>query len=421
MTDGTPDSIPGPAKTRLAVKPGWTAFVLAALAMTGILVSMYLTHVHLQVNGNAAGDYQSFCNFGESLNCEDVAASAYSQFLGVPVSLWGLFGYFVLLAVVLLGALRPTTPGHLGFAGIILAWGLAGLPVSGALAFISFTKIRALCPFCMVLYVVNISILVPGIMLAREQGGFAAVLRADVRRIRGSLPATAAICLVIAGMTGALTVFYPRFAAAPPSPPAHECHCGCDAGYSTEQGFPALGDPGAPVTVEEFSDYECPYCRIAHKQLRDLVAGKYKGRVSLVHRNYPLDQACNRNITRPFHRNACAAARGAICAERQKRFWDYSELMFQNQNRLGPDDLVSYAGQIGLDVRLFKECMGARQTETQLQRDIRDGAGRGVSGTPSFVINGVFYLGPPAEGFEKTMDEALSRCMNKPANGKAAQ
>lgn len=415
MHDNTPGKNSGPAKPRNDDKPSWTVVVLAALAMVGILISMYLTHVHLQVNSGAAGDYQSFCNFGESLNCEDVAASIYSQVLGVPVSLWGLFGYIILLAVMLLGALRPTIPHRLGFASFILAWGLAGLFVSGVLAFISFTKIGALCPFCIALYGLNLAILILGIKLVREEGGFATVLRADSQRICSSFPATAATCFLIAGIAAALIVFYPRFTATPIPPPSIECHCGCEAGYSTEQGFPALGDPSAPVTVEEFSDYECPYCRVAHKQLRDLVAGKYKGRVRLVHRNYPLDQACNRNIPRPFHQNACAAARAAICAERQKRFWDYSELMFQNQKSLERNDLLSYAKQIGLDTPVFAECLGAKQTEMQLQRDIRDGAGWGVSGTPSFVVNGVFYLGPPKEGFEKVFDEALLRCTNKPA------
>lgn len=152
----------------------------------------------------------------------------------------------------------------------------------------------------------------------------------------------------------------------------------------TTDGFPARGAPMAPVTVVEFSDFECPYCGRAHPVLSELLR-EYEGQVRLVFRNYPLSG----------HPRALPAARAAIAAGEQGKFWEMADLLFEHQRQLEDEDLERYAEQLGLDMERFRADLHSPETQAQIERDRDEGHRLGVQGTPTFFINGRRYRAAP--------------------------
>ena len=160
----------------------------------------------------------------------------------------------------------------------------------------------------------------------------------------------------------------------------------------------ALGPESAPVTIVEFSDFQCPYCSRVVPTLKELAA-RYPEQVRIVFRHLPLD----------FHAQARGAAQASICAGQQGQFWEYHDLLFANQRAMGRDQLSSYATGLGLDMELFESCMTAPETDALVAADLEAAERLGATGTPAFFINGIFLNGAqPLEVFDELVQEELA-------------
>jgi len=163
-------------------------------------------------------------------------------------------------------------------------------------------------------------------------------------------------------------------------------------------GRPVKGGAKAPVTIIEFSDYQCPYCKRAESVV-DQVMKAYGDKVKIVFRDYPL----------PMHPNARPAAEAANCANAQGKFWQYHEKLFANQAALAEDKLKAYAGELGLDQTKFDECLAKKPFKEAIDKDVADGQKVGVNGTPAFFVNGRMLSGAqPFEKFKEVIDEELA-------------
>ncbi len=166
---------------------------------------------------------------------------------------------------------------------------------------------------------------------------------------------------------------------------------------------PFKGSKGAPVTIVEFTDYQCPFCARARPTVSQ-VADEYKNDVYYVIRNFPLD----------FHNFARKAAEAALCANDQKKYWDYSTKLWDNQKALDVPSLKKYAEDMKLDMKQFNECLDSSKYAAQLTQDQQEGMKAGVSGTPAFFINGQMISGAqPAEAFKKIIDSELRAAKRK--------
>lgn len=164
---------------------------------------------------------------------------------------------------------------------------------------------------------------------------------------------------------------------------------------------PALGPEDAPVTIVEFSDFQCPFCTRFYQETYQRVLDTYEGQIRFVYRDFPLTQ---------IHPEAFQAAMAAECADDQGRFWDYHDILFQNYQALFREDLISYAGQIGMDVAAFTSCFDSSTHEQEVVNDLRDGTNYGVRGTPAFYINGILVSGAqPFEVFAQVIDAELAK------------
>ena len=214
------------------------------------------------------------------------------------------------------------------------------------------------------------------------------------------ISAVLAVLLVISISTGGFSLFGGSdsggVAAEPQEPSRFDVSADDDA---------VLGDSDAPVTIIEFSDYECPFCARFWSQTLPALKSEYidTGKAKLVYRDLPL----------PFHANAQKAAEAAECAGDQDKYWDMHDKIFENQ-AIEISDLKGYAGDLGLDTAEFNSCLDSGKHEDEVNKDYSDASKVGASGTPTFFIgndeNGYVKIvgAQPFAVFQQVIDAELA-------------
>jgi protein-disulfide isomerase len=165
---------------------------------------------------------------------------------------------------------------------------------------------------------------------------------------------------------------------------------------------PSKGDAAAPVTIVEFTDYQCPSCARQQPVIERLMA-EYGGRVRLVVRDFPLEQ----------HADAFKAAEAAEAAREQGKYWEYAAVLMQNQSELGADKLKEYAGRLGLDRAKFDAALDSGRFADKVRRDLQDGFRLGVSSTPSIFVNGRRASERTYESLKASIEAALKTASDK--------
>jgi protein-disulfide isomerase len=174
---------------------------------------------------------------------------------------------------------------------------------------------------------------------------------------------------------------------------------GTRVAVSGDQGF-VRGAKDAPVTIVEFSDFQCPYCKTANATVKQVLE-RYPGKVRLVFRDFPLAS---------IHPQAPKAHEAARCAAEQGKFWEYHDLLFDRSPKMTPADLKQYAQELKLESAAFDKCLDSGKHAAAVDKDAQEGAGLGLTGTPSFFINGKQLVGAqPLTAFQKIIDNELAK------------
>ncbi len=165
---------------------------------------------------------------------------------------------------------------------------------------------------------------------------------------------------------------------------------------------PTWGPSTAPITLVEFLDYDCPFCRESAPIVRQMLE-KYPTRVRLIVRDFPVEE---------LHPHAVTSAVAAHCAQDEGKYWSYHDQLYAHQDDSGDlrteDDYLRYAVNAGLDATVFRSCFEARESEAKIQRDLALGVHLGVEGTPTFFLNGVRIPGViPADTFNWLIPQFL--------------
>lgn len=175
--------------------------------------------------------------------------------------------------------------------------------------------------------------------------------------------------------------------------------------------LPPLGDASAPVTIVEFTDMQCPFCRAFFTGAYPQIKQDYidTGKVALYLRHYPLS----------FHAAAQKSGEALECANDQDAMWQLHDLMYEKQQALDPsggtveytvDDIKTWASELGIDMGSFNECLDSGKYTENVTQDMADGTAAGVSGTPAFFINGTPVVGAqPYESFKALIDQELAQ------------
>lgn len=160
---------------------------------------------------------------------------------------------------------------------------------------------------------------------------------------------------------------------------------------------PSVGPSEAPITIVEFSDFQCPYCKKSASDLKELLR-IYGHRIRLVYRDYP----------GPNHPYAKPAAEAAQCAGEQGKFWEYHDVLFDQQTAGKGWDFFQVAKELGLQEQSFAECMNSHRFSEEVVKDLQDGIALGVTSTPTFFVNGRPLVGAhPIADFQKLIDPLL--------------
>lgn len=195
----------------------------------------------------------------------------------------------------------------------------------------------------------------------------------------------------------------PEAAAAEPSGPVAEAPITPQPQYTRydipTEGYPSLGPDDAPITLVEFSDFQCPYCRRFHEQTYQALLDAYPGQIRFVYRNLPLTS---------IHPDAMPSAIASLCANDQGAYWDYHGLLFSNES-LTRDTFIQYATDLGLKVDEFTACLDSGKHDEFIQQDMDFAINLGIQSTPTFFINGLAIVGAqPLANFQQIIDKELA-------------
>lgn len=163
---------------------------------------------------------------------------------------------------------------------------------------------------------------------------------------------------------------------------------------------PALGPADAPITIVEFSDFECPFCQKWNSEVYGKLKEQYPDQVRLVYRDFPLES---------IHANAFPAAEAANCANEQGQFWPFHDKLFSMEQGLSTQAYTQYASDLGLNLDDFKACLESGKYKPEVQADFDFAANLGVRSTPTFFINGIALVGAqPFEVFQEVIEKELA-------------
>lgn len=349
------------------------------------------------------------CGSVESLwSCARVADSKWATFFEIPLAVYGVFYYAILL---LLAFVFMFFPHDLRYDVLVFFFwtAVAGLAADMFLFYVSLFKIRAICPLCMVTYGTGfLCVCISGVVLLKKKMNPLRLIRCikniymrgNLKSIAGNVIATLLIAVIAFGAAYGTNRYLIK----------------TKIGYYTEKkqavfekviikfdeekrqnlDIPetmVIGNFEAPVTVTEFSDFLCPFCGKA-AALMDEILRDNPSKVRLVFHNYPLDKTCNPYMKHEMHHGSCLLAKGAVCAARQGFFEDYQRIVFSAHLREASANIMEQiALYSGLGVMEFQACLEDPETDAIIQNQIQDAKRFGINSTPSIYINGKRYHG----------------------------
>jgi protein-disulfide isomerase/peroxiredoxin/uncharacterized membrane protein len=388
------------------VDGAWALWALQAAMLLSAGLAAYLGYTHVML-AHGTGAFESLCSVSAGLDCDTVNTSTWSEIGGVPISLYALPLYGMVFWLAWVGR-ADNERGRRARGGILIVMGAAVL-VSALLLAVMILQVGSLCLFCLALDALHVTglvlaLAVPGNRRPRIPDGL-------------DLFACFASIVLLAGFTFQLSLIWAQKLdrqAAQAVMGEGSSLVTTEVGTEARDGRvvtlptkkwdvpidrfdPVVGPKRAKVTVVEFADFECGYCRkLSHalEPLRD----KYADRVRFVFKHFPMDTACNQGLKRQHHPTACLAATASICAHDQGSFWEYHDALFKNQKRLERSDLELYAQRLGLDQSNFLACLDGPGAQEQLTEDIGHGNFLEISGTPRTYVNGRLFKGAVSTG-----------------------
>jgi protein-disulfide isomerase/uncharacterized membrane protein len=365
----------------------WVALICVLI---GIVISTYLVVHHYNLIFGLT-ETKSFCTVSSKIDCDAVNTSTYSTLLGVPVAM--IQDFVLLVALLLLLGLRAFGESEKPAIGRFLFYlATTNLVATLVMGTISSLVLKVFCTMCMSLYIVAIVLWFSSLKVNAK--GVLSHLGSDLKNLLRSGEE---------GTRGFLILFLviPLGSALASGMYEKSILSSTDFGKIIQQNIedwkeakthafdikssPDLGNPAAAFQIVEFFDYQCPHCRRASPSLHAF-ATAHLSDVHLIYQNYPLDKSCNPRGG--AHDLACVCARSAICANRQSKFFEAHEWIFDHQDTLTSDSIDQMANEIHLDMNAFHNCMADDASQNQLRAEIDRGNDAELEGTPSVFVNG---------------------------------
>jgi protein-disulfide isomerase/uncharacterized membrane protein len=378
----------------------WALWAAVAAAAVGVAFAVLSTHNWLRIRSEGL-EQASYCALSATINCDLVSASSYAAFLGVPIAWWGVCFYAAVGGLALLCALSRRDRRATAAAAWFLSCG--GLLYSFYLAYISFYVLGVLCVECMGMYAANIALFlllfaalgVPSTATARFVRDYAMALvgRSSNLGFRpqalGHALAVALVFLVGWGIFASVEAKgkeeRPTGASVDEKVKAFYMQSLHD--IPIDPRWPVWGNPDAKVTIVEFSEYQCPFCRLSAFEVKPYLT-EFRRDIRYYFVNYPLDNSCNDLLQRPMHPIACEASRAGLCAQERGDFWGFHDELFRNQRQLSESKILDIAAERGWDRDEFSRCMESAEMDGRVRSDVAVGRKIYIEGTPSIFLDG---------------------------------
>ena len=379
--------------------------LLGMLLVVAAVLATWLGWIHVAMT-QGVGGFAAGCDLGPGLDCAQVHANPWSELRGVPISLWALPLYGVMGWMAAVGRRRDLRGARARGALVVLAAFI--LAVSLVLLGVMVLQVGQLCLYCLGLDLLHLLVF---LLALRSSSPLRPALPEGVDRIAaliiviflmgfsfqaaligGAAMDRAAVEGVVrglevpAGIEVSLTERPGRVIPIPEAVPD----------VPTDPKDPSLGPISAKVRVITFADFECGHCRRLAETLA-ILHDRYKDEVRFTFKHFPLDTTCNGAVRNTVHPHACAAARAAVCAARQQRFWPFHDQLFRNQSHLEEGDLRRHAEAAGLDLPTWSSCLQDVMVGDEVIEDTSHGAFLGLDGTPRTFVNGRRFDGAVPE------------------------
>ena len=353
------------------------------LAIPCLIFSIELTLIYYRSYQDP--NFSPSCKLNQTIDCVSVALSNYSTVLCIPNSVYGMIVYFI---IIILLPLRLKTKirifAHLENYLAIIA--IISFGFSVYLAIISTFILKTLCIWCTALYILNIAFLILAILVLSPPGKIPGEFKEDI-----SILANSPMIMSATLFTTILILIFLFIQAN---------HCKNKLKVVSPEGHPVIidtsGDPiigpsDAKITIIEFSDFQCPFCRQMFLVLKKLQE-KYPSDIKIIFKNFPLDGSCNPMIKGSPHPDSCLAASAAQCAHQMGCFKEFYEKLM-TANNYSPLFIMKMAQECNIDPNLFRVCLGSTQTMQEIVNDILEAKKVNITGTPLLIINGYSYTG----------------------------
>ncbi len=375
---------------------GYYVFPVLLLVLLGLADTLYLAVSHYRNYTDIA--YSSFCAISRAINCDTVSQSPWSILLGLPVAVWGFFGYLLYGTIFL--AARKKTKKNISLWSLLFLLGLLYSLAAVYFGYISGTKIHSYCILCILSYAISFALLLYSWLIRRrfDTNPYFTSLAQSFSFILGNrfLKITLPILIVLfIGVKISLPHYWTyTFPAVSEKIPTG----------MTKDLSPWIGAEHPTLTIEEYSDYQCFQCYKMHFMLRRLI-NQYPTKIRLIHRHYPMDNAVNEIIVpTPFHVGSGKMAMMAIYASFKGKFWQANDALFQLGREKKPFNTKTLAQKTGIPSGELAMATRDPKIRLLLQRDIRKGMLLHITGTPTFVIDNQVYMGSiPAEILKKAI------------------
>ena len=375
-------------------------FSVLSLACVGLVTTIYLSLSHYWNYTDIS--YSSFCAISQAINCDTVAQSPWSVFLGIPVANWGLIGYLLFLAVLIPSGSQSREQSPRWALLLLMATVFSG--VSIYFSYISATKINSYCILCLVCFAVNLALFVLCLFTWRrvKRDRLLPGILAGLKLLLNHKPTYAALTLII-GLTLCLQLFLPNYWLLDLPTQDDVIATGV-----TEDGHPWIGAASPKLVIEEYTDYQCFQCSKLHFMLRNLMA-EHPDSIRLVHRHYPMDHEFNPTVVpEPFHVGSGKMALLAIYAMSRDKFWEMNDILYELGRSKKPFEISTLSERTGIDGAELAAALEYPPVRQRLKHDIRAGMKLRILGTPSFVIDEIVYTGTiPPEILDKVIDSGL--------------
>ncbi len=375
------------------------------LALLGLGLSTYSSFHHREVH--RSGQSTAFCNLNAKISCDTVALSQYSEFLEVPLGVWGVT-YFTLMLFFALFLVRRAKSRWIPPYGIGV-W--VGIGCAALLAGISIFRLGSYCMVCIAIYGV---VILQGVLIWGVRKDFSSELRHIQNWWLPFCPALVILVLLPVSYHTFLHEPHTQIATVVSTPPAMLSLLGKEkkdipislsafSGYGEDY---RKGTEKAEVVITEFADFQCPACRTMSETLQQ-ISEEFSGRVQVVFHSYPLDMSCNPQMKVPLHEHACTLAKLARCAGQRGAFWAFHDLVYSQQAQLTVGQPEKWAQAVGLSSHEITACLQDQSVLGKIHDDIRLGDTVGVRGTPSVWINGREYRGSNLDQFRQAIQDVL--------------